>query len=178
MQIRFIKGHKADQVIFCRADGSRVETLFPHKGPVPHDGVHVLVERGFGLRRGVCGLVAGGMHPEELAAMAKAGGHPSASRPGVVAPWLVELVQAERLVECIEADLWGGAAPEADWRAVAKIACEASLVPMPVLPDGGLARVRRALADFAQGWAALGVGHAMELEWPETSVDATAPAIT
>ena len=175
MKIRFVKGPRADRVTFLRDDGSSVETVFPHKGPVPHDGVHVLVERGFGFRRGVCGWVAGGLHPESLAAMAKAGGHPSADRPGVVDPALVELVQAERLVECIEADLWGGPTEEADWLAVAAVACETSLVPMPVLPVGALQQVRRELADFARDWAATRLGEAVTLDWPEAASAATWP---
>jgi hypothetical protein len=38
---------------------------------VPHDAVHVIVERELGLVGGFWGMVAGGRHPEEIQALAE-----------------------------------------------------------------------------------------------------------
>ena len=80
MRITFVKGQRSDRIHVQRPDGSEVTTELPHKGPTPHDAVHVFVERGLGLTRGFWGLIAEGHHPEIIAEMAKQAGHPSAKR--------------------------------------------------------------------------------------------------
>ena len=60
------------------------------------------------------GRIAAGAHPEDLAAISRAGGHASAKRAARPETDVVELVQAERLVECFEAELWSEPAPPAD----------------------------------------------------------------
>ena len=165
MQITFTKGQTEDWITAIRGDGSRAETRFPKKGPVPHDAVHLLVERGFALENGFWGMVAAGHHPEELGALAKAAGHASASRAELPGAEIVQLIQAERLVECFEADLWSGGGDEATLRDVARTACGYSFVPMPELAEGALAQVRVALAEFAQDWIAAPVGHVAVLGW-------------
>ena len=166
MQITFTKGQTEDWITAIRADGSRAETRFPKKGPVPHDAVHLLVERGFALEMGFWGMVAAGHHPEHLAALAKAAGHASASRAEEPDASIVELIQAERLVECFEADLWSGGGDDATLNAIARTACGYSQVPMPPLADGALAQIRAELAEFAQSWIAAPVGHVTQLSWP------------
>ena len=165
MEIIITKGRSADRIALTRADGSRAETTFPKKGPVPHDAVHLFVERALGLRQGFWGMVAAGRHPEELAALAAAMGHASAKRAEVPDPAIVELIQAERLVECFEAELWGGGGDDDALVAVAETACEASLVPMPHLPEGSLARIRSELGTFAREWIAAPEGHLARFEW-------------
>ena len=166
MQITFTKRQTEDWITAIRADGSRAETRFPKKGPVPHDAVHLFVERGFALEKGFWGMVAAGHHPEHLAALAKAAGHASASRAEVPGAEIVQLIQAERLVECFEADLWSGGGVDATLHDIARTACGYSHVPMPTLTEGALAQVRVELAEFAQGWIAAPVGHAVVLSWP------------
>ena len=166
MQITFTKGQTEDRITAIRADGSHAETRFPKKGPVPHDAVHLFVERGFALGNGFWGMVAAGHHPEELGALAKAAGHASASRAEVPDASIVQLLQAERLVECFEADLWSGGGDDATFLDIARTACGYSHVPMPLLADGALAQVRAELAAFAQSWIAAPVGHTAALSWP------------
>src|SRR3954453_22084071 len=108
MQITITKGERGDRIDAIRADGSSVTTTFPHKGPIPHDAVHFYVESELGLDRGFWGMVASGKHPEEVQDIAKAGGHASASRGRAPDADIIELIQAERAVECFEADLWSG----------------------------------------------------------------------
>lgn len=165
MRIAITKGQREDLIVLTRADGTRAETRFPKKGPVPHDAVHWFVERELGLQRGFWGMVAGGHHPEEIQEIAKAAGHASAKRAGVPDAEIVELLQAERIVECFEADLWGGGGAAADLIAVAETACGYSHVPLPALDEAAVARIRTGLGAFASEWMAAPQGHLAVLEW-------------
>src|SRR3990167_4547408 len=67
MRIDITKGTSDDAIAIERADGTRALTRFPKKGPLPHDGVHAIVERALGFRRAFWGHVAGGGRPGGLA---------------------------------------------------------------------------------------------------------------
>lgn len=136
-----------------RSDSSRAETVFPKKGPFPHDAVHYAVERHLGLRRGFWGLVAEGIHPEDIVEMAKAAGHASASRAQTPESSIVELLQAERIVECFEADLWGGAAEMETLLETISVACAFSHVPIPVIQAAEVEAIRGELAKLTAQWA-------------------------
>lgn len=165
MEIKITKGRLLDQITITRADGSSAATTFPKKGPVPHDAVHWFVERELGLARGFWGMVAGGLHPEAIAELAKSAGHASASRATVPGAEIVELLQAERLVECFEADQWGGGGAAEDLIAVAATACEYSHVPLPALDPAAVERIRENLGQFARDWTAAPQGFVTVLEW-------------
>ena len=100
MRIAITKGASGDRIAVTRPDGSRADFGFPRKGPYPHDAFHFFVERELGLTRGFWGLIASGMAPDAVQELASAGGHASAKRAGTPDPAIIELVQAERLVEC------------------------------------------------------------------------------
>jgi hypothetical protein len=136
-----------------RADGSRAETTFAKKGPFPHDAVHYAVEKYLGLTDGFWGLVASGHRPEEVAELAKQGGHASAKRAVVPDPSIVALLQAERIVECFEADIWGSPASAEMLRETAKVACESSFTPALVLTDTHIEAIREELRQLQQQWA-------------------------
>jgi hypothetical protein len=165
MRIAITKGQRHDRIVVTRADGSGADTVFPHKGPVPHDAVHWFVERELGLAQGFWGMVADGRNPEEIAGIAKAAGHASASRARVPDPEIVELLQAERLTECFEADLWSGGSAAADLIAVAETACGYSHVPLPRLDAVAVERIRADLGQFARAWIAAPQGYVAVLEW-------------
>ena len=165
MWIEITKGAQKDRIVATRGDSSIAATTLPKKGPVPHDAVHWFVERELGLAGAFWGMVAAGREPEQIAAIAKAAGHASASRAEVPEPQIVELLQAERLVECFEADLWGGGGAAADLIAVAATACDYSHVPLPELGEQDVERIRKQLGDFARAWIAAPVGHVAKLEW-------------
>lgn len=166
MRITITKGDREDRIGIARADGSRAETRFPKKGPVPHDAVHWFVERELGLSRGFWGMVAAGTHPEDIQELAKAAGHASAKRAQVPEAGIVELLQAERLVECFEADLWSPGGAAADLVTLGESACGFSHVPPPANFDAAAAvRIREALGRFAQTWNAAPQGHCVNLEW-------------
>ena len=98
--------------------------------PIPHDAVHFFVESELGISDGFWGLVAAGRHPEEVQDIAKAGGHASAGRAEVPDAAIVRMIQAERTVECFEADLWGGSKGDPQtFREAIYAGCAQSLVP-------------------------------------------------
>lgn len=165
MRIEITKGQRGDRIAVSRSDGSRAETVVPHKGPVPHDAVHWFVERELRLARGFWGMVAAGYHPDDLVEVAKAGGHASAKRAAVPAAEIVELLQAERLVECFEADLWGGGGAAEDLIALAETACGYSAVPLPKLDAAGVERIRKGISAFAGEWTGAAQGHVAVLDW-------------
>lgn len=167
MQITITKGASADRVALDRADGSHAAFGFPKKGPFPHDAYHFFVERELGMAAGFWGLVAGGMAPDEVQALAAAGGHASAKRAGVPDAGIVELIQAERLVECFEAASWGGGADDATIMAMAEPGWAANHVPAPEGVPDKLGAIRAGLDPFLAAWEALPEGGALTLAWPD-----------
>lgn len=167
MEIRIIKGQGSDRIEGWRRDGSSFTSTFPHKGPVPHDLVHFVVERELGFARGFWGMIAGGNDPERIADIAKAAGHASAKRAGTPEVPIIQAVQAERIVECFEAELWSSGSDNAAIRDMARAGCEQSLVPLPPLDDGAICRIRMELTRLAQRWAGLAIGEALTVEWTE-----------
>ena len=168
MRIEITKHVHDDAIRIVRDDGSVAITRFPKKGPIPHDAVHYYVERGLALKHAFWGQIAAGGHPEALAAMAKAAGHASASRMGDPGSTIVELLQAERLVECLEAELWSignGEPDDPGLIAMAETACAASRVPLPALSPTVLAAIRGPLRTFVAAWSAAPVGFVAGFEW-------------
>jgi hypothetical protein len=165
MKIRIIKGRTSDELAIRRLDGTELRADFPHKGPVPHDAVHFFVEQALGLSNGFWGMVASGRHPDEIGALVAAAGHRSASRCEAPDPSFLEVIQAERLVECFEADLWGGGGSDDDLRAMAVSGCELSCVPVPDLPEPAIARARADLQALLASWPSAATGHQLVLHW-------------
>jgi hypothetical protein len=160
------KGEVNDMIRFARDDGSVAQTHFPHKGPIPHDAVHYFVERALAMRRGFWGMVSQGVHPEDLLAIAKAAGHASASRCTVPDEAIIELIQAERIVECFEADFWSDAGTAEDLLALAEVACSASHVSLPPMDADVIAGVRADVMAFSPAWLDLPIGGAIGFDWP------------
>lgn len=168
MRITITKGRSDDLIAGIRDDGSRFGTRFAKKGPVPHDAVHLIAEQALGLGNAFWGMVANGYHPDEIAAIAHAAGHASASRATVPEAHIIELLQAERIVECFEADLWsGGTGEPAMLIDLAQTACAASFVPLPPMNPAAVGTVRQRLTPFAATWIAAAQGHVASFDWPE-----------
>jgi len=165
MEIDIVKGERADIIRIRRRDGSTAETTFPKKGPIPHDAVHVIVEEELGLDGAFWGLIEGGRHPEDIQAMAKAAGHPSAKRPEEPDASIVELIQAERLVECFEAEAWSEPANAETLRSVAAAACGQSLVPPPEMSDAAIAAIRARLDALKREWTPAPAGAVIHFIW-------------
>lgn len=166
MRVTIVKGPVDDRIEIRRADGTEAETRFPKKGPVPHDAVHWIVEETLAIADGFWGMVAGGMHPEQIQEMAKAAGHASAARVNVPDAAIIQLLQAERLVECFEAALWSGGSDAASIRNIASMSCATSHVPFPDVTDAQIeAAMARVLALHAS-WSPAPVGHSLSFNWP------------
>lgn len=165
MHVEIAKGKQQDRITMRLDDGRLFETTFPHKGPIPHDAVHYFVERGLGLKNGFWGMIASGIHPEDVQRIAAEGGHASASRAQPPSDNIVELLQAERLVECFEADLWTPSPDDASFIEVAATACEYSFVPLPANAETALAVIRNEIAEFAIAWVDRPIGEVFAFDW-------------
>ncbi len=166
MRIAITKGATGDRIAVTRPDGSRADFGFVRKGPYPHDAFHFFIERELAMEAGFWGLLASGMAPDAVQELAAAGGHASAKRAGTPDPAIVELVQAERLVECFEAASWSGGADDTSIMAMAEPAWAASHVPPPESVAERLGAIRAALDAFLEAWRALPENGTLELEWP------------
>jgi hypothetical protein len=166
MQIALVKGNTHDTLRVTRADGSIAEAQVVKKGPVPHDGVHFAVETGLGFGNAFFGLIAAGRHPDDIAGLASAMGHSSAKKAHVPDPSIIELIQAERLVECFEAEAWGGPADLETLQSVADAAFSASLIPRVVLTENGVSAVRSGLEQLKADWLRLPQGGTLCYDWP------------
>ena len=167
LRITIKKGSKSDTIEIERHGAAPLRFDFPKKGPVPHDVVHLIVEGALGMTRGFWGMVAEGVDPAEVQEIAKAAGHASASRAGPPGPHIVELIQAERLVECFEADLWSPGSGVETFRGVAAAACAASHVPCPDLPATTVETIRTRIAEFFVEWRDLSAGQSKTFAWPK-----------
>ena len=167
MEIALTPAGARERVSITRPDGSTSEFSIPRKGVVSHDLVHFCVESALGLKRGFWGSVAAGEDPEAIQERAKVGGHASASRATTPASDLVELLQAERLVEGFEAESWCGTVDDAGLLAMARAGWEASYVPALMLEPEDLAAVRAMLDELGGQWKALEPGASLHLEWKE-----------
>ena len=156
MIIKITKGRTVDYLEISRNDGSTANESFPKKGFTSHDAIHYFVEATLQLREGFWGTVARGNSPTDIA-----------SRSHVPEPHIVQLLQAERLVECFEADAWGGTADAETFIEIAAAACEASHVPMPELTPSYVESLRAQIAAFQEIWVAAPIGHVAEFNWEE-----------
>lgn len=166
MQIEIIKGAGRDDTLrVTRADGSVAQAQVSKKGPLPHDAVHVIVESELGFGAGFIGLIAAGRDPGEIANLAAAMGHSSARKAHTPDAAIIELIQAERLVECFEAEAWGGPADLETLQSVADAAFADSLVPRIVLPETAIARIRARLDQLKVDWLPLAPGAKLAFIW-------------
>lgn len=165
MNIRITKGSVQDQITVRRPDGSAVQTSFPHKGPFPHDAMHFIVETQLRFRSAFWGRVFAGADPDQVGAIAKAGGHHSSVRSEQPDADIIQLLQAERLVECFEADLWSEPTEIATLRSVLSAACAQSRIGVPELGDDDIRAIREALSRLHTQWRELAPGESLTLCW-------------
>lgn len=167
MNITIEKGSAFDRIALVRTDGSQAVVRFPKKGPFPHDAVHWVAETIFRFERGFWGTVAEGADPEQVGALAKALGHASAARPGVPNDSIVQLIQSERLVECLEAELWSTPADFDIFVSVLEAACRESRVAAPDVDPSSLELARSTLQRLRDEWNALAIGESLSLVWED-----------
>lgn len=165
MRVTIFKGNVDDRIEIRRETGETEQARFPKKGPVPHDAIHWIVEETLGLSSGFWGMIAGGLHPEQVQDMAKAAGHASAGRAGVPDASIIELLQAERLVECFEAALWSGGADATSIRQMGEAGCTTSHVTFPDVTDDQLEQAMVRVLALHEEWTPAPVGHSLFFDW-------------
>jgi hypothetical protein len=157
MKVKFTKERALNDSVECvRADGSRTRALMPHQGIMPHDLFHFVVESTLEMRAGLYGHIARGcelrfdddLNPSRIDAYGK-----------------VELAQSESLVECLQAESWGGTVPFEQFIDVLTVTCSTRDVQPPVLTSEKINCLRHAVASMSQRWEVLPVGASLELEF-------------
>ena len=165
MIIKFTKQTNHDQTHAIRDDGTEVIFNFPKKGPFPHDAVHVFVEKRLNLKNGFWGMINQSYSPEKVGQLAKEGGHASASRAIKPSHEIVELIQAERTVECFEAEIWNPSGDPELFINVLKAACDASHIPMPEITASDIEEIRKLIEKYYSEWQSLSIGENITLDF-------------
>lgn len=165
MDIVIAKGTDRDWLTVTRDDGSEAQLTFPKKGNIPHDAVHFFVEKALGFDTGFWGTIAAGRDPDSIQEMAKQAGHASAKRAVTPDADIVQLLQAERLVECFEAALWADELDLGSFLDTYRAACGSSHVPMRDLSNEATLALFSQLRTFAGDWRALSTGQSITLVW-------------
>jgi hypothetical protein len=77
-----------------------------------------------------------------------------------------ELIVAERLVECFEADLWGGPTDFESFSGAFVAACAQSKVKPIRLDPATVEQIRHELQGLSQQWCEQPLGASLMLRWP------------
>lgn len=164
MQVTFVRRPDApDRIYVTRDDGSETSWSFPSYGDgLPHDLVHLVLERRLGLRHGFWGRVAAGVDVSRINAMANHEG--GKDKYAGFGEDLGDLLLAEALAGAP----WGMAElPEAELLAtiLANIAAMGAPTPADLtLPT--IAELRRELAETRRQWQAQAPAGALRLAFP------------
>jgi hypothetical protein len=110
------KADKYDNLRYVRADGSESRSPMPRQGTLPHDLIHYVVETTLPLEHGFLSLVAKGA--DALFVMETVHDR---TNPAVE----TEAVQAEAVVEALQAQLWSGTFDTEAFLEGARLACVA-----------------------------------------------------
>jgi len=114
------KTDKYDVLRFVRNNGSCTDALMPRQGILPHDLVHYVVESALPLRHGFLSLLARGADAQFVMESVHDKANPHVE---------TEAVQAEAIVEGLQAQLWSGAFDEQAFLDGAAAACTARNKP-------------------------------------------------
>jgi len=150
-------GEKYDRLEFVRADGSTATVMQPRQRILPHDLLHFLVETRMGIAAGFIGLVESGLDPAFAAQLT----HDERQRM-----CSEEAVQAEALVESLQAQLWAGRLDVEMFAYGAALAAERREVAPPSVTGELAERLFREAELLGERWSALAAGEQMELQWP------------
>ena len=157
MLVRFTKNAptaKADTLVCVRPDGSSTRGDMPRQGILPHEAFHFVSETTLGWRDAFFGQIAQGGSLDHV--IAKLHGEKIDGAKNSQA------LQSESLVECLQAEQWGGAAEPATFAGTLAITCRRRGVPAPEFDAGELASVRVALRAFGAAWRPLPPGQSLE----------------
>lgn len=157
MLVRFTKNPpsaEADLLTCVRPDGSTTTAPLRRQGILPHEAIHFVVEGTLHWHDAFFGNVARGETIEKVAdRLHGRNGH-----------WakITQAHQTEALVECFEADQWGGASDPAAFAEKLVLACRRRGTTPPDVNIEELERVRLALREFGAAWRPLPPGASLE----------------
>jgi hypothetical protein len=157
MLVRFAKNAPAapaDTLTCVRPDGSTTVAAMPRQGVLPHDAIHFTVETTLGWHDAFFGAVARGL-PLDRATDRLHSTNPEWKKH-------VQAFQCESLVECLQAEQWGGAADPAAFAEKLIATCRRRGVPPPEITADELHHVRTALREFGAAWRPLPAGGMLE----------------
>ncbi len=157
MNIRFTKNSsaaKADTLLCVRPDGTTTKGEMPRQGILPHDAFHFVVESTLGWRDAFFGHVERGASLDHVAHKLHG--------PPIEWSKLAQALQAESLVECLQAEQWGGAHDPATFAETLIVTCRRRGVPPPDITADELDAVRTALREFGAAWRPLPPGGSLE----------------
>ncbi len=147
MRLTFTKREgKYDDLLIERFVGAPETIRCPKQGIIPHDMVHYAIESSL-AHRGFLALVAGG----KPAGFATAGGDSE------------EFI--ERLVECFQAEMWGGRVPAEDLLTTYLLACDAHGHSAEPVSVADVESIRERLDDLSARWAAVALNGSLIVEF-------------
>lgn len=157
MLVRFTKAPPtahADHLACIRLDGSTATAELARQGILPHLAFHFVIESALEWHDALFGRVAQG-HSLDHDATKLHGADPQRLRN-------IQALQCEALIECLEAEQWGGATDPAEFAQRLLRACRQRAVSPPDITADELDRVRVALREFGAAWRPLGPGSSLE----------------
>src|SRR4051812_48333968 len=104
MLVRFIKNAPsaaADTLSCVFSDGVALMGELPRQGVLPHEAFHFVVERTLGWHDGFFGQIAQRVAIDEVTA--------KLHDPNIDRLKNIQALQSESLIECLQAEQWGGA---------------------------------------------------------------------
>lgn len=157
MLVRFTKDSpaaSADRIACVRPDGSSTTAEMPRQGILPHLAFHFVIESTMGWHDALFGRVVAGQSLEHDAEKIHGASGGRAKN--------VQAFQCESLIECLEAEQWGGGSDPAEFAQRLLRTCRRHTIPPPDLTAEELERVRLALREFGAAWRPLAPGASLE----------------
>jgi hypothetical protein len=155
--VRFTKASsaaQADTITCVRPDGSTTTLEMPRQGILPHDAFHFVVETTLSWHDGLFGQVGRGAALEDIVE--------KLHRQSGAWSKITQALQTEALVDCLQAEQWGGASDPATFAEKLVLACRRRAVVPPDITAEEVERLRAALREFGAAWRPLPPGGSLE----------------
>ncbi|HVS53076.1 MAG TPA: hypothetical protein VHD62_12035 [Opitutaceae bacterium] len=157
MLVRFTKNPAdaaADTLTCVRPDGTATGADMPRQGILPHHAFHFVVETALGWHDAFFGCIARGESLVETAARFHAESGAWARH--------TQAFQTEALIECLQAEQWGGGSDPAAFAEKLIATCRRRGVPPPDITAEELESLRGALREFGAAWRPVPPGASLE----------------
>lgn len=155
--VRFVKNSPAapaDALACVRPNGSTTQGAMARQGILPHEAFHFVVETVLSWHDAFFGYVARGESLVESAARFHDQNRAWTKN--------TQGLQSEALIECLQAEQWGGAADPATFAEKLILNCRRHGVVPPDITSEEIDKIRVALREFGAAWRPLGAGQTLE----------------